>query len=122
MASSFGSLTLFNSGPHRFTVGRLGRLTRGPFVGSNQNPWTTDEGPRELIIFQTGRLVAADDSAMWALVDGIRAEAESTGTRTLTDHHGRIWTGMQMILFDMDEQFDRGRVVSLAYEVRYLRV
>ncbi len=120
MGSTFGSLALFDSGPHRFTVGRLGRLTRGPYVGSNQNPYTVDNGTRELIVIQMGRLVAADDAALWTLIDAVQSEAEAAMQRTLTDHHGRAWTGMRMILFQAGDRIDRGREVSLAYEVRYL--
>jgi hypothetical protein len=76
---------------------------------------------REIIVDQSGRLVAADDAALWALVDAVQSEAEATNNRTLTDHHGRAWTGMRMILFEPGDRIDRGRVVSVAYEVRYLK-
>ena len=121
MGSTFGSLQLFDSGPHRFTVSRLGRYTRGPYVGSNQNPYTVDEGLREFIVDQSGRLVAANDAALWSLIDAVQNEAESTSNRTLTDHHGRAWTGMRMILFEPGDKIDRGREVSMAYNVRYLK-
>jgi len=76
MASTFAGLSLFNSGPHRFAVGRTGRLVRGPFQTALELPYSTDEGPAELAIVQTGRLVASTSSALWALVDAARAQAE----------------------------------------------
>lgn len=121
MGSTFAGLTLFNSGPHRFIVGRLGRLTRGPFLTPLGLPFTTDEGVREVLILQTGRLVATTDAALWVLVDAIQAAAELPTTGTLVDHHGRAWTTMTLIRFQPAEQIDRGRTVSLGYEARYLR-
>lgn len=121
MGSTFGSLALFDSGPHRFVEGSMGRLTLPPLSGANGLPHTQDYGERELVIFQSGRLVAPDDAALWAQVDAIRAEAESTNARTLTDHHGRSWAGVELIRFSPGERIDRGRRVSLAYTAVYLR-
>lgn len=121
MGSTFAGLTLFNSGPHRFIVGRLGRLTRGPFATPLDLPFTSDEGVREMLILQTGRLVAVTDAALWALVDAIQVAAELPTTGTLVDHHGRTWTTMTLIRVQPADRIDRGRTVSLSYEARYLR-
>lgn len=121
MASTFAGLTLFNSGPHRFVVGRLGRLVRGPFQTPTEDPFTTDEAAREVAVLQTGRLVAPSTSALWALVDAIGAQAELPRTGTLVDHHGRSWSDMTLLSFDPEDRVDRGREVSLGYRVMYLR-
>lgn len=121
MASSFAGFSLFNSGPHRFIVGRLGRLTRGPFETPTEDPFTTDEGPRELAIIQTGRLIAPTTSALWTLVEAIRSHVELPRVGTLTDHHGRQWTNLTLYRFDPDDRIDRGREVSLRYRALYLR-
>lgn len=121
MSSTFAGKSLFNSGPHRFIVGRLGRLTRGPFQTPLDLPYTTDEGTRELVILQQGRLVAATNAALWSQIDLIQIEAEATTTGTLIDHHGESWTGLTLIRFEPIKWIDRGRQFSLAYEAIYLR-
>ena len=121
MASTFAGFSLFDSGPHRFIVGRLGRLTRGPFSTPTEDPFTTDEAVREVVIVQTGRLVASTNAALWALVDAIKSHAELPRTGTLVDHHGRSWTGMTLHRFDPADRVDRGREYSLGYRVMYLK-
>lgn len=121
MASTFAGLSLFNSGPHRFALGRVGRLTRAPFTSGLELPYTTNEAKRELTILQTGRLIAASNSALWALIDAITAEAELPRTGTLIDHHGRSFANLTLIAFRPDERIDRGRTFSLAYRCTYIR-
>lgn len=120
MTSTFAGLTLFNSGPHRFTVGRLGRYVRGPFQTALELPQSTDEGPAELAIIQTGRLVATSSSALWSLVDAIRAQTETPRTGTLIDNTGRSWPGVTLHRFEPEDRLDRGRVWSLGYRALYL--
>lgn len=121
MGSTFGGVAHFNSGPHRFVVKRLGRLVQGPFQTALDLPYSTDRGPAEVAVVQTGRLTAATNAALWTLIDSIHAKAESGTTATLIDHHGRQWTNMQMISFKMEDRIDRGRVYSVRYKVDYLR-
>ena len=122
MASTFAGLSLFESGPHRFAIGHVGRHFLEPDRGSNTAPTTWDRGKAELTIFQSGRLVAADDAALMALVDAIRAEAELPRTGTLVDHHGRAWPGMTMLRFEPEGRIDRGREVSQGYSVLYRNI
>lgn len=122
MASTFAGLSLFDSGPHRFGVGRLGRHFLEPDRGINSAPTTWDRGKAEPTVFQRGRLVAPSDAALTALVDAIRAEAELPRTGTLVDHHGRSWTNMTMLRFEMEDRIDRGRLVSVAYTVLYREI
>jgi hypothetical protein len=121
MGSTFGGVAYFNSGPHRFVVRRLGRLVQGPFETALDLPYSTDRGPAEVAVVQTGRLVAATNAALWTLIDAIQARAELLTTGTLVDHHGRSWTTMRMIRFAPADRIDRGRVFSLRYRVDYLR-
>lgn len=121
MASSFLSLPLFNSGPHRFDAGPVGRLTTAPFRGSNFVPATRDDAVLELTITQTGRLVAASEAALWTLYDAIRAVAEGVTAGTLVDHSGRSWASMRLVSFDAAGPVDRGRAFSLGYRCVYRR-
>ena len=122
MASTFAGLSLFESGPHRFAAGRFGRHYLEPDRGINSSPTTWDREQAEVTVFQRGRLIAADDAALFALVDAIRAEAELPRTGTLVDHHGRSWASMTMLRFELDGDVDRGRVVSVGYTVTYRHI
>lgn len=122
MASTFAGLSLFGSGPHRFAVGSLGRHFLEPDRGINSAPTTWDREQAELTIYQRGRLAAASDATLMALVDAIRAEAELPRTGTLVDHHGRSWTNLTMLRFEMEDRIDRGRVVSVGYSVMYREI
>jgi len=123
MASTFAGLSLFDSGPHRFIEARSGRIVSGPFFSptSGAFPYSIDEGKRELAVIQTGRLAAATNAALWALIDAIRVQAELPRKGTLIDHHGRSWPNMTMIAFRPGTRIDRGRLFCLAYTVSYLR-
>jgi len=122
MGSTFGGVSYFDTGPERFQMGRRGELTRGPFVNPNTFPTTEafDEN-YELAIFQSGRLVNASLSALWSDVDAIVARAETLTSATLVDATGRSWTEMNMLRFTPEDVIDRGRRVSMAYSVFYLR-
>ncbi len=119
MSSTFAGFALFDSGPHRFGIGTLGRHYLGPDRGINTSPTTFDREKAELSIFQRGRLLAASDSALMALIDAIRGHAELPRTGTLVDHHGRSWPNMTMLTFEPEDRIDRGRVVSVGYVVLY---
>lgn len=121
MSSTYAGKSLFNSGPHRFIIGRIGRLTRGPFSTPLDFPYTTDEDKRELFIVQQGRLAATSNTSLWTKIDLIQTEAEAITTGTLIDHQGRSWTDMTLIRFTPSTWIDRGRTFSLAYEALYIR-
>ncbi|MFM9959327.1 MAG: hypothetical protein ACKVZJ_14815 [Phycisphaerales bacterium] len=122
MASTFNNQNLFNSGPHRFHVRAVGRLTTAPLRGSNFNTTTRDEAVLEVEITQTGRLIAATESALWALFDIARGVAEATTAGGLIDHSGKSWPGMRLLRIDPTGPVDRGRVFSLPYTARYLKM
>lgn len=121
MASTFAGLSLFNSGPHRFSLGRTGRFVRGPFETPFELAVSTNEGKRELQIVQFGRLIAASNAALWTLVEAVRTEAELPRTGTLIDHTGKQWTSMTLVSFEPGRRIDRGRVFSVTYRAVYLR-
>ena len=121
MASTFAGLSLFNSGPHRFWLGRTGRFVRGPFETPFELAVSTDEGKRELQIVQLGRLVATNNAALWTLVEAVRTEAELPRTGTLIDHTGKQWTNMTLVSFEPGRRIDRGRAFSMTYRAVYLR-
>jgi hypothetical protein len=122
MASTFAGLSLFNSGPHRFSIARVGRLVRAPFLTPLALPVSTDEGLAiELRVLQQGRLIATTNNDLWTLIDAIRAEAEAKRTGTLVDHHGKTFASLSLITFDPARTIDRGRTFSIAYRCTYLR-
>jgi hypothetical protein len=120
MSSSFKGKDLFGSGPHRFAVGKLGEFIVSDFTLGIYDGGTTPLGLVELDVIVTGRLVATNDTALWALRDAIEAELVHLPTAgTLVDLHGRTWEGMSFIRFESADRTDRGRDVSLAYEAQF---
>lgn len=121
MASTFASLSLFNSGPHRFILGKLGRYTRGPFQTPAELPFTSNDALRELSIIQSGRLIAATNAELWTLIDAVQLRAEQGLVGTLVDHQGKQWTNLTLHNFQPERRIDRGRSFSVRYRCDYLR-
>lgn len=122
MGSTFKNLPLFDSGPHRFAVGRQGQLVVSELSLGGLGSGSLYLGLVELSVTVTGRLVAASESALWALRDAIAAQlVDPPAPGTLVDHHGRAWTGMSFVRFEPADRTDRGRVWSLAYTAVFLR-
>ena len=123
MASSFKGNDLFGSGPHRFAQDRQGQLMLSWISLGTVQPGTVALGLTELDVLVSGRLVAASESALWALRDAIVAEFEESPTEgTLIDLHGHEWEDMTFIDFREGEKTDRGRVVSLTYEAVFRQI
>jgi len=122
MSSTFTGLDLFGSGPHRFVIKPVGMLFLPPLTADPLQITTDVVTQLELAIIQTGRLVAASDAALWALVDTIEQKVEIPLKGSLVDHSGRSWLNMTMLRFVPDDRIDRGRVVSLSYRVDYIRL
>lgn len=122
MPSSFNSLDLFGSGPHRFQEGRRGQVWLEPEQQSVGDD-TLLLGERELEVVVTGRLVAASESALWALRDAIADELTDPPTSaTLEDQSGHQWTDMSFLEFRPADRVDRGRAFSLAYRAVFRRL
>src|SRR5262249_24971703 len=122
MSSTFKSLPLFNSGPHRFALAPQGEYVLLNARVSPSTPGSTPIGPLELVITITGRLIAASEAALWTLRDAIPPQlTDPVQTGTLIDHHGRTWTDMSFITFKEDARTDRARVVSMGYIATFIR-
>jgi hypothetical protein len=122
MPSSYKSLDLFGSGPHRFAVARQGQALSSELFLPTPASGTLYRGLVELAITVTGRLVAADDAALWTLRDAIAAQLlDPPAPGTLVDLRGRAWSDLSFVGFTPADRTDRGRVTSLAYEARFLK-
>ncbi len=120
--SSFKSLDLFGSGPHRFAVAKQGQALISELFQESPASGSRYVGLVELAVVITGRLVAADDAALWALRDAITDQLlDPPAPGTLIDARGREWEDMSFVAFTPADRTDRGRVTSLAYEARFLK-
>jgi hypothetical protein len=118
--SSFKSINLFGSGPHRFSLSVQGEEVVPNYVLGNGDHGTYPVGPRELDVIVTGRLVAASESALWTLRDAIAAQlTDPPVPGTLIDNHGRSWSNMSFIRYEEHGPTDRGRVCSIAYTATF---
>jgi predicted nucleotidyltransferase len=114
--SSFNSLDLFGSGPHRFALGPQGEDVVPNFVLGSGGSGSTAVGPIELDVTVAGRLVAADESDLWTLRDAITVQLTDPPTAaTLVDNHGHTWTGISFITYTEADRTDRGREWSIEY-------
>lgn len=121
--SSFNSIDLFGSGPHRFSIGKRGELAVPAYVLGGSGSGSTVLGPIELDITVTGRLIATSDAALWTLRDAITAQAtHPPNPATLIDQHGHAWTGMALLTFQEQDRTDRGRSISLGYKALFRRL
>jgi hypothetical protein len=120
--SSFKSLDLFGSGPHRFAVARQGQALESELFQTPPNSGTRYLGPVELQVIVTGRLAAADEAGLWTLRDAVTAQLlDPPAPGTLIDLHGRTWTDISFVGFTPGDRTDRGRVVSLSYEAKFVK-
>jgi hypothetical protein len=118
--SSFKSLNLFGSGPHRFAFGRQGYLITLDYYNGGSGGGSTPQGVIDLDIFVRGRLVATSESALWTLRDAIRAQLTTPLVAgTLVDSGGRSWTSMGLVSFVEQDRRDLGRVYSSGYLVQF---
>lgn len=123
MASSFKGKDLFGSGPHRFAQDRQGQVMVSWISLGTTQPGTVALGLTELDVIVKGRLMAASESALWALRDAIVAEFEESPTSgTLIDLHGHQWGDMTFIDFREEDRTDRGRVWSMGYEAVFRNI
>lgn len=123
MSSSFKSLNLFGSGPHRFSRSPQGELAISDVALGSFTPKTNVFGLVELEIVVRGRLVAVSDSALWTLRDAITAQLTDPPAKgTLVDHTGRSYADMSFLRYEESPRTDRGRAVSIAYLARFRKL
>ncbi len=116
MPSSFKSLNLFGSGPHRFSLGKSGQLLVPDLVLGGSGSGSTPQGLIELDVIVTGRLIAATEAALWVLRDAIGAQlTDPLQVGKLFDLHGRSWADVSFITFEQTGPTDRNRLISLPY-------
>ena len=120
--SSFKSLNLFGSGPHRFAVAHQGQAISSELFEPNPASSSLYRGLTELQVVITGTLIAATEAGLWSLRDAITDQLlDPPEPGTLIDQHGREWADMSFIKFTPADCTNRGRVVSLEYEARFLK-
>jgi hypothetical protein len=120
--SSFKSLNLFSSGPHRFSLSAQGEEIVPNYIIGAGDHGTSPVGPLELDITITGRLIANSESALWTLRDAITAQlADPPVPGTLIDNHARSFTDMSFITFKELGPPDRARTHSLPYTATFRR-
>ena len=118
--SSFKSLDLFGSGPHRFRFGKQGYLLTLDFFGGGAGAGSTNQGKVELDIFVRGTLVANTETALWSLRNAVRAQlATPPVPGTLIDSASRSWANMTLAAYTENDRRDRGRVFSIHYEAHF---
>lgn len=122
MASSYRSVDLFGSGPHRFAMGRRGVETtiRSRVTGNPAHGGTLPIGDREVEVVVTGRLVSSSEAGLWTLRQAIvSASAFASGGGTLVDLAGRSFPNMWMVEYVEADRVDRGRGFSVSYTARF---
>lgn len=125
--SAYKGVDLFGSGPHRFVVGEMGQLVLPRWVleGSTNRAdfGSVPYGEIELDVTVRGRLVAASDTALWALVGQVESVLAGYALPGLLDNgRGRTWSDMFVLSFTPAGAVDRGRSVSLAYEALFRKI
>jgi hypothetical protein len=120
--SSYKTLPLFASGPHRFATLRQGHLVTPDFFNSGFGGGSTPQGLVDLTVTVTGRLIAQTESGLRALRDAITSQLEEVPTPgTLIDEHGHEYEEMKLVGYQEDPAIDRGRVRSVRYVATFMR-
>ena len=122
MPSSFKSLDLFGSGPHRFAAAKRGELILSHLALDVFDAGSAPLGLLELDLIVRGRLIAASESDLGTLRDAITAQLlHPPVPGTLIDLHGRAWSGMSFISYQEADRVDRGRAWSVEYTAVFRR-
>ncbi|MBX3364466.1 MAG: hypothetical protein KF866_06855 [Phycisphaeraceae bacterium] len=122
MATSYKSLGLFNSGPHRVSVGSQGQVILSEVAVGGFGPGSIPLGLGEPEVRVTGRLAASSEAGLWALRDEIVGQLVHPPTPgEFVDHHGRTFAEMSFIRFIEGDRTDRGREHTLAYTAVFRR-
>jgi hypothetical protein len=123
MASTYNGQGIFNSGPHRFQVGASGSQLLSNGRLNPVAPGFTAIGALERTVIVRGRLVASSESALNTLLTAVAGQINSPPTRaSLVDHHGRTYADMDFVEFTPGDRVDRGRLITMAYEARFVKL
>ncbi len=121
--SSFKSIPLFDSGPHRFTDPAEGQQIVPRVAIGQAIAGSLSLGDQEIIILVRGRLIADTEAQLDTIVTAIRTElANFAVAGTLVDDRGHSWPNMKFARFEPADRRDRGRRISLAYTARFYRI
>jgi hypothetical protein len=122
MSSSFKTLPLFASGPHRFAVLRQGHLVTPDFFNGGFGGGSTLQGLVDLSVTVTGRLIATSEPGLRSLREAIAAQLQEVPTAgALVDLHGRVFADMKLAGYVEDPVVDRGRERSVRYVATFVR-
>jgi hypothetical protein len=120
--SSFNSVDLFSSGPHRFIVGPMGSQLIENTLVSPTSPGKQSIGSLDGDIIVRGRLIADSEEDLWALLDIIATQLTTPPTAgDLLDEHDHAFKSRAFVSFNMLAPFDRARQISVPYEARFTR-
>lgn len=123
MSSAYKGLDLFGSGPHRFAEGRRGQALVSELGMDPPGPGSRYWGLLEASVVVSGRLAGASESQLWSRVDALLAQViDPPVPGVLRDVHGREWDEMSLVRVTLGDRVDRGRVWSVAYRARFLRL
>jgi hypothetical protein len=135
---TFAGQVILGSGPKRVVVEPLGSVTIPRLRLNVPVSGSIVIGPAELVVQVRGRLIGPDDKGLSELLADISAVLTDPPTvGTLVDPSGVSYTGMTFVSFERRGwgvggsardglaevgTVDRGRVVSLAYVARFVRL
>ncbi len=121
MPSSFNTLDLFSSGPHRFIVGPMGSQLIENTALSPTTPGRQSIGPLDGDITIRGRLIAPTDADLWDLINTITAQLTDPPTvGDLIDLNAHTFKNVSFVSLHLLAPFDRARQTSVEYEARFI--
>lgn len=122
MGATWKATAYFDSGPHRFTPGRFGRLIFPPYSGPNDTSLPIDFTVRPPELIQTGRFIATTEATLWTIWATFKNASRSSTAGTLVLHAGESFSDMMVARFEATAPVDRGRAFSMPYEVHWIEV
>ncbi len=122
MPSSFNSLDLFSSGPHRFFVGPMGTQLIENTAISPTTPGRQAIGSLDGDITIRGRLIAANDENLWTIITTITDQLTTPPSiGDLIDLNDHTFKSVSFISFTLLSPFDRAANCSVPFEARFTK-
>ena len=119
--SSYRSINLFGSGPHRFHVGGLTQRTAERSLTGADGVRLIARGRTGRAITQTGTLIDDDLAGLNAQADAIEAVLDGN-PGDLVDDLSRTWSHIVMLGFEPGPVRRIGVRLGMDYTVRYSQV